>query len=113
MEIENPWRMAIWNVISPNPTSNIWWMGTLYGMAVGLILLARLNMVVAGQLVPSYEGFENLPQYAAYDYLPKYFDYVPSSMEWLVAFGGIGLTCLAFILGERFFGKAFADHGDH
>jgi molybdopterin-containing oxidoreductase family membrane subunit len=39
MEIENPWRMAIWNVISPNPTSNIWWMGTLYGMAVGFVIL--------------------------------------------------------------------------
>lgn len=30
-EIENPFRMAIYNVISPNLTSNIWWMGTLYG----------------------------------------------------------------------------------
>jgi len=39
MEIENPWRMAIWNVISPNPTSNIWWMGTLYGLAVGFVIL--------------------------------------------------------------------------
>lgn len=37
MEIENPWRMAIYNIISPNPTSNIWWMGTLYGMAVGFV----------------------------------------------------------------------------
>jgi molybdopterin-containing oxidoreductase family membrane subunit len=39
MEIENPWRMAIYNIISPNITSNIWWMGTLYGMALGFILL--------------------------------------------------------------------------
>lgn len=31
-EIKLPWRMAIWNVISPNLTSNIWWMGTLYGI---------------------------------------------------------------------------------
>lgn len=30
-EIVNPWRMAIYNIISPNLTSNIWWMGTLYG----------------------------------------------------------------------------------
>jgi len=30
-EIENPTRMAIYNVLSPNMTSNIWWMGTLYG----------------------------------------------------------------------------------
>jgi len=31
-EIKIPWRMAIYNVISPNITSNIWWMGTLYGV---------------------------------------------------------------------------------
>jgi len=31
-DIENPFRMAIWNVISPNFVSNMWWMGTLYGM---------------------------------------------------------------------------------
>jgi len=30
-EIENPWRMALYNITSPNLTSNIWWMGTLYG----------------------------------------------------------------------------------
>ncbi len=39
MEIENPWRMAIYNIITPNLTSNIWWMGTLYGMAVGMMIL--------------------------------------------------------------------------
>ncbi|MDD2852490.1 MAG: polysulfide reductase NrfD [Desulfuromonadaceae bacterium] len=31
-EIKIPWRMAIYNIISPNLTSNIWWMGTLYGI---------------------------------------------------------------------------------
>ncbi len=36
MEIASPWRMAIYNIISPNITSNIWWMGTLHGMAPGL-----------------------------------------------------------------------------
>ncbi|HNZ64393.1 MAG TPA: polysulfide reductase NrfD [Smithella sp.] len=34
LEIENPFRMAVYNVISPNFSSNIWWMGTLYGFAV-------------------------------------------------------------------------------
>jgi molybdopterin-containing oxidoreductase family membrane subunit len=43
-DVENPFRMAIWNVFSPNPTSNIWWMGTLYGaylvfMTIEFILL--------------------------------------------------------------------------
>lgn len=39
LELESPWRMAIFNVTSPNPTSNIWWMGTLYGMAVGMMIV--------------------------------------------------------------------------
>ncbi len=34
LEIEHPFRMAIYNIISPNFSSNIWWMGTLYGFAV-------------------------------------------------------------------------------
>ncbi len=31
MEVENPINMGIYNVFSPNLSSNIWWMGTLYG----------------------------------------------------------------------------------
>lgn len=31
-DIENPFRMPIYNVLSPNFTSNMWWMGTLYGL---------------------------------------------------------------------------------
>jgi len=38
-EIENPWRMAIYNVISPNLSSNIWWMGTLYGAYLFFMLI--------------------------------------------------------------------------
>jgi molybdopterin-containing oxidoreductase family membrane subunit len=57
-DVENPFRMAIWNALSPNPTSNIWWMGTLYGaylvfMTIEflLLLLARYRYaMVAGLL---------------------------------------------------------------
>lgn len=54
-EIENPWRMAIYNVISPNVTSNIWWMGTLYGaylffMLIEFALLQMGNHKTAGIL---------------------------------------------------------------
>ena len=72
---------------------------TLVGMFV-----ARLNMVTAGQLVPQYQGFEEFPALLSY---------TPSGAEWMVALGGIGLCGMAFLLGERFFGKVFADHGDH
>jgi molybdopterin-containing oxidoreductase family membrane subunit len=47
-EIENPWRMAIYNVISPNPTSNIWWMGTLYG-AYLFFMLIEFALLQAGK----------------------------------------------------------------
>ena len=39
VELESPHRMLIYNIISPNLTSNIWWMGTLYGAAVGCMLV--------------------------------------------------------------------------
>lgn len=38
-EIENPWRMAVYNIISPNLTSSIWWMGTLYGAYLFFMLI--------------------------------------------------------------------------
>ncbi len=54
-EIENPWRMPIYNMLSPNPTSNIWWMGTLYGaylffMVVEFALLQMGKHKTAGML---------------------------------------------------------------
>ncbi len=39
LEIENPWRMPLGVILHPNATSNIWWMGTLYGLAVGVMFL--------------------------------------------------------------------------
>jgi molybdopterin-containing oxidoreductase family membrane subunit len=47
-EIENSWRMPVGNVIGANPTSNIWWMGTLYGaylflMMVEFVMLQKNN----------------------------------------------------------------------
>ncbi|OAG27061.1 NrfD/PsrC family molybdoenzyme membrane anchor subunit [Thermodesulfatator autotrophicus] len=38
LELENPWRM-FWMAITPNPTSNIMWMGALYGACVAFMLL--------------------------------------------------------------------------
>jgi Ni/Fe-hydrogenase subunit HybB-like protein len=38
-EIANPWRMPIYNMTSPNVTSNIWWMGTLYGAYLFFMLV--------------------------------------------------------------------------
>lgn len=54
LELVSPWRMLIYNVVSPNLTSNIWWMGTLYGLAVACmivefaaILMGRFGIALA------------------------------------------------------------------
>ena len=39
LELENPHRMLLYNMLSPNLTSNIWWMGTLYSMAVAFMFV--------------------------------------------------------------------------
>ncbi|MCI5145790.1 MAG: polysulfide reductase [Candidatus Electrothrix sp. AR3] len=52
-EMENPWNVPIWTMLSPNPTSNIWWMGTLYNpflvfMIIQFILLRLGKDKLAG-----------------------------------------------------------------
>lgn len=39
LSVENPWRMLIYNATSPNLTSNIWWLTTLYGIMSGCLFL--------------------------------------------------------------------------
>lgn len=36
-EIEAPFKLMKWVVLSPNPTAPIWWMGTLYGVYLALL----------------------------------------------------------------------------
>jgi len=38
--------MAIWNVISPNLTSNIWWMGTLYGIYLAFMFAEYIFLLM-------------------------------------------------------------------
>ncbi|MCX8030164.1 MAG: polysulfide reductase NrfD [Thermodesulfovibrionales bacterium] len=56
-EIENPFRMAIYNVISPNLTSNIWWMGTLYGAYLFFMILEFIFLQLDKHKVATYAGF--------------------------------------------------------
>ncbi len=51
-EIENSWRMPVGNVLGANLTSNIWWMGTLYGaylvfMIVEFVMLQKEQHKIA------------------------------------------------------------------
>lgn len=52
LEIENPWRMPLGVLLHPNITSNIWWMGTLYGMAVGIMFI-EFYLILTGRFKPA------------------------------------------------------------
>ncbi|HMK60953.1 MAG TPA: NrfD/PsrC family molybdoenzyme membrane anchor subunit [Dissulfurispiraceae bacterium] len=56
-EIENPFRMAIYNVISPNLTSNIWWMGTLYGAYLFFMAVEFTFLVLNKPRIATAMGF--------------------------------------------------------
>jgi Ni/Fe-hydrogenase subunit HybB-like protein len=91
-EIENSWRMPVGNVIGANITSNIWWMGTLYGaylffMIVEFILLQKeqhktatmfglaglLTGVVAHSNLGAVFGLLNGREFWHGPYMPIYF----------------------------------------
>lgn len=56
-EIENPFRMAIYNIISPNLSSNIWWMGTLYGAYLFFMTVEFIFLQIDKHRLATYAGF--------------------------------------------------------
>ncbi|MEN8198456.1 MAG: NrfD/PsrC family molybdoenzyme membrane anchor subunit [Thermodesulfobacteriota bacterium] len=59
-DIENPFRMAIWNVISPNFVSNMWWMGTLYGMYLVFMMIEYYFLLEQNHSLSRLMGFFGL-----------------------------------------------------
>ncbi len=45
--VESPWSLIYYNAMSPNLTSNIWWLSTLYGIMSGCLFL-RFAFLVSG-----------------------------------------------------------------
>ena len=45
--VENPWLLIYYNAASPNLTSNIWWLSTLYGIMSGCLFL-RFAFLISG-----------------------------------------------------------------
>jgi len=56
-DVENPFRIPIWNTISPNPTSNIWWMGTLYGAYLVFVFIEFILLLLKRYKYASLAGF--------------------------------------------------------
>ena len=59
-DIENPFRMAIWNVFSPNFVSNMWWMGTLYGLYLVFMLIEYYFLLEQNHTLSRLMGFLGL-----------------------------------------------------
>ena len=59
-EIENSWRMPVGNVIGANPTSNIWWMGTLYGAYLFFMMIEFVMLQVNNHKVATAFGLAGL-----------------------------------------------------
>jgi Ni/Fe-hydrogenase subunit HybB-like protein len=59
-EIENPFRMALYNVISPGLTSNIWWMGTLYGAYMVFMIVEFIFLQMENHKLATYAGLAGL-----------------------------------------------------
>lgn len=111
-EIENSWRMPVGNVIGANPTSNIWWMGTLYGaylffMMVEFVMLQKeqhktatmfglaglLTGVVAHSNLGAVFGLLNGREFWHGPYMPIYF-IISAAMSGCVAI--VFFTYLAY-----------------
>ncbi|NDY43567.1 polysulfide reductase NrfD [Dissulfurirhabdus thermomarina] len=120
-------RLAVSHLLSGPLATNFWLFENVVGLVLPLVLLVgtrmqsvpamsaaslmvlvgaffqRYDLVVAGQQVPVWYGWDDLPSYMGY---------APSPVELLVVLGGIGLTGAGFLLGERFFGRVFGQ-GHH
>lgn len=59
-DIENPFRMAIWNVLSPNFVSNMWWMGTLYGAYLVFMIIEYYFLLEQNHSLSRLMGFLGL-----------------------------------------------------
>lgn len=60
LEIENPFKMMLYNMISPNLRSNIWWMGTLYGAYMFFMILEFVFLQLSWHRVAMFAGFTAL-----------------------------------------------------
>jgi Ni/Fe-hydrogenase subunit HybB-like protein len=56
LEIENPLRMLIYNITSPNLASNIWWMGTLYGGYLLFLVVSFVFLLIGKYKIAAIAG---------------------------------------------------------
>ena len=121
-------RLAAMSLLQGPLATNFWVFETVVGMVfpVAIMVLSRMKsmpalsaaalMVLVGAYFQRYDivvAGQIVPIYAGWDEMPTYLSYVPSAAEFLVSLGGFGVVGAGFLLGERFFGKAFRAQSHH
>jgi Ni/Fe-hydrogenase subunit HybB-like protein len=66
-EIENPLRMFIYSILSPNPASNIWWMGILYSSYLFFMVASFVALMVQRHRIAAVTGLMALLSVVAAD----------------------------------------------
>lgn len=46
LEVESPWRMILYGILSPNPNSNIWWKSAIYTLYILLMIFNFLLLLL-------------------------------------------------------------------
>ena len=121
-------RKAASTLVAGPLAINFWVFEITFGLAVPLALLAASNlksrqmlfvaavMTLLGQFVSRYDlvvAGQIVPEFAGWSGLPMTLHYLPSITEFLVTCTGFGIAGALFLIGERFFGRTFSDHGGH
>lgn len=57
LELENPFRLAIYLFVSPNISSNIWWMGVLYSFEIVFLVFELFFMMRGNHKASAAAGF--------------------------------------------------------
>lgn len=82
-EIGHPFRMLIYNVLTPNLSAAIWWMGTLYGVYLVCILIEFIFMVRINHKWAGYAGLAGfVAGVAAHSNLGAVFGFLDARPWW-------------------------------
>ncbi|MDF1614593.1 NrfD/PsrC family molybdoenzyme membrane anchor subunit [Desulfurivibrio dismutans] len=82
-EIGYPFRMLIYNILTPNLAAAIWWMGTLYGLYLVFILLEFRFMIKVNHKWAGYLGLAGfIAGVAAHSNLGAVFGYLDARPWW-------------------------------
>lgn len=82
-EIGYPFRMLVYNVLTPNFSAAIWWMGTLYSLYLVFILIEFRFMIKVNHKLAGYAGLAGfIAGVAAHSNLGAIFGYLDARPWW-------------------------------